>query len=175
MDEKLKELYLAMWRWDEGDAQLIQHFAKVHSFARLIGTCEGLDGQTLYLLETEALLHDIGIIPARKAFGKGSGKYQEKVSDPLVRDMLGSLGFDPAIIERAAYVVSHHHTYDDIDGLDYQILVEADFLVNLFEEDEPREAVLAARDRIFRTETGKKLLEQMFLSAAQTFAKDVRK
>ena len=69
MEDKLKQLYLAMWKWDEGDAQLIQHFAKVHSFARLIGTCEGLDADTLYLLETEALLHDIGIIPARKEFG----------------------------------------------------------------------------------------------------------
>ena len=175
MEDKLKQLYLEMWKWDEGDAQLIQHFAKVHSFARLIGTCEGLDEDTLYLLETEALLHDIGIIPARKEFGKGSGKFQEKVSDPLVRSMLGKLGFDPSIIERAAYLVSHHHTYNGIDGPDYQILVEADFLVNLFEDDEPREAVEAACRNIFKTETGRKLLEQMFLAEQQTFVKDVKK
>ena len=175
MEDKLKQLYLAMWKWDEGDAQLIQHFAKVHSFARLIGTCEGLDADTLYLLETEALLHDIDIIPARKEFGKGSGKFQEKVSDPLVRDMLGKLGFDPAIIDRAAYVVSHHHTYKGIDGPDYQILVEADFLVNLFEKDSPKEAVEAACRNIFKTKTGKELLEQMFLAEPQTFTKPVRK
>lgn len=175
MNEKLKNLYLAMWKWDEGDAQLIQHFAKVHSFAKLIGACEGLDEETMFLLETEALLHDIGIIPARKEFGKGSGKYQEKVSDPLVRQMLGGLGFDTDIIDRAAFVVSHHHTYNTIDGIDYQILVEADFLVNLFEEDEPRTAVEAARDLIFKTETGRKLLEQMFLAEQQAFVKDVKK
>ena len=174
MDDKLRHLYLAMWKWDEGDPQLIQHFAKVHSFARLIGACEGLDEKTLYLLETEALLHDIGIIPARKEFGSGSGKFQEKVSDPLVRDMLGKLGFAQDVIDRAASVVSHHHTYKDIDGLDYQILVEADFLVNLFEEDEPAEAVESVREQIFRTETGKKLLEEMFLARQQTFAKAVR-
>ena len=174
MDDKLRQLYRAMWKWDEGDPQLIQHFAKVHSFARLIGTCEGLDEKTLYLLETEALLHDIGIIPARKEFGSGSGKFQEKVSDPLVRDMLGKLGFAQDVIDRAASVVSHHHTYKDIDGIDYQILVEADFLVNLFEEDEPPEAVESAREQIFRTETGKKLLEEMFLARQQTFAKAVR-
>ena len=144
MNDKLRQLYLAMWKWDEGDAQLIQHFAKVHSFARLIGTCESLDEQTLFLLETEALIHDIGILPARKAFGSGSGKFQEQVSDPLVRGMLGGLGFDPAIIDRAAFVISHHHTYTGIDGIDYQILVEADFLVNLYEEAEPKEAIEAA-------------------------------
>ena len=165
MEDKLKQLYLEMWKWDEGDAQLIQHFAKVHSFARLIGTCEGLDEDTLYLLETEALLHDIGIIPARKEFGQGSGKFQEKVSDPLVRDMLGKLGFDPAIIDRAAYVVSHHHTYEGIEGPDYQILVEA---------DSPKEAVEAACRNIFKTGTGKELLEQMFLKEPPAFVKKVR-
>ena len=97
------------------------------------------------------------------------------MSDPLVRGMLGKLGFDPSIIDRAAYVVSHHHTYNGIDGPDYQILVEADFLVNLFEEDEPREAVEAACRNIFKTETGRKLLEQMFLAEQQTFVKDVKK
>ncbi|MBR0516478.1 MAG: phosphohydrolase, partial [Firmicutes bacterium] len=102
------------------------------------------------------------------------GKYQEKVSDPLVREMLGGLGFDPEIIERAAFVVSHHHTYKDIDGPDYQILVEADFLVNLYEEDEEEEAIVAARDSIFKTETGKKLLDEMFLADRQTFVKEVR-
>ena len=175
MDEKLRQLYLAMWQWDAGDPQLIQHFAKVHSYARLIGSCEGLDEETLYLLEVEALLHDIGIIPARKEFGSGSGKFQEKVSDPLVRDMLGKLGFAQSVIDRAAFVISHHHTYNAIDGIDYQILVEADFLVNLFEEDEPREAVEAVRERVFKTETGKRLLEEMFLAKQQTFAKSVQK
>lgn len=174
MNERLKNLYLAMWQWDAGDPQLIQHFAKVHSFARLIGAGEGLDEETMFLLETEALLHDIGIIPARKAFGSGSGKFQEKVSDPLVREMLSSLGFDPAVVERAAFVVSHHHTYTDIDGIDYQILVEADFLVNLFEEDEPRSAVETVAQKIFKTETGKKLLEAMFLAPQQSQPKAVR-
>ena len=37
--------------------------------------------------------------------------------------------------ERICYLIGHHHTYDKIDGTDYQILVDADFLVNLYEED----------------------------------------
>ena len=48
--------------------------------------------------------------------------------------MLGRLHFDEKIIRRVSYLVGHHHTYDQIDGLDYQILVEADFLVNLYED-----------------------------------------
>ena len=35
------------------------------------------------------------------------------------------------VTERVAYLIGHHHTYDKIEGMDYQILVEADFLVNI--------------------------------------------
>jgi len=51
-----------------------------------------------------------------------------------------------------------HHTYDNIDGLDYQILVEADFLVNLYEDDAGNRAIDKAYKRIFKTETGKKVM-----------------
>lgn len=43
------------------------------------------------------------------------------------------LCFSPKVAERVSYLVGHHHTYDHIDGMDYQILVEVDFLVNFNE------------------------------------------
>jgi hypothetical protein len=61
-----------------------------------------------------------------------------------------------------AYLVGHHHTYDKIDGLDYQILVEADFLVNLFEDNLSKEAAQHAYDSIFKTESGKRICREMF-------------
>ena len=54
------------------------------------------------------------------------------------------------------------HTYHNIDGLDYQILVEADFLVNLFEDNLSKEAALNAYQNIFKTETGKRICKEMF-------------
>lgn len=159
-----EQLYFKMMEWDRGEAGLIQHFAKVHEFAVLIGKAEGLDAKTLEILETAALVHDIGIIPARKLYGNGCGKNQEKVSDGPVREMLGSLGYEQDLIDRVAYLVNHHHTYDIIDGPDYQILVEADFLVNLYEESEPKEACQAVLEKIFKTETGKNILRTMFLA-----------
>ena len=53
-------------------------------------------------------------------------------------------------------------TYTGIDGLDYQILVEADFLVNLFEGNTDTAHIRATYDNIFRTETGKKICREMF-------------
>lgn len=64
--------------------------------------------------------------------------------------------------ERVSFLVGHHHTYTGIDGLDYQILVEADFLVNLFEGNTDTAHIRATYDNIFRTETGKKICREMF-------------
>ena len=47
-------------------------------------------------------------------------------------------------------------------GLDYQILVEADFLVNLYEDGVTKEAVMHAYNKIFRTEHGKRICAEMF-------------
>ena len=76
--------------------------------------------------------------------------------------MLSDLGFDTQTIERVAFLVGHHHTYDAIDGADYRILVEADYLVNLYENGCSESAVLAAREKVFRTRTGTALLNAMF-------------
>ena len=73
-------------------------------------------------------------------------------SAALVHD----IGIRPAV-ERICYLVGHHHTYTDIQGLDYQILVEADFLVNFYESAMPLDAVQGAYDRIFCTQAGKEL------------------
>ena len=48
---------------------------------------------------------------------------------------------------------------------DYQILVEADFLVNLEENGADTEAVRAAKEKIFRTEAGLQLLCSLFRAA----------
>ena len=55
--------------------------------------------------------------------------------------MLQTCGFLEQQIKRISYLVGHHHTYTGIDGIDYQILVEADFLVNLYEDNCKKETI----------------------------------
>ena len=76
--------------------------------------------------------------------------------------MLKDLQYDKTKIERVCYLIGHHHTYDNIEGLDYQILVEADFLVNLYEDDVNRHGIEQAYQQIFRTQTGKEIFNQMY-------------
>ena len=151
-----------MFAFDSGVPARIQHFLKVYAFAKQIGAEEGLDDDTMEILGAAALVHDIGIRIAEEKYGSSIGKYQELEGPAEVEKMLPQAGYSPEVIKRVSYLVGHHHTYTDIDGLDYQILVEADFLVNLFENGMKRTGIWNAYRKIFRTETGKKICRYMF-------------
>ena len=51
---RLDELLYEMTRYDDKDVKRIQHFLKVHEFARLIGLEENLDPYTQEVLEAAA-------------------------------------------------------------------------------------------------------------------------
>lgn len=158
----LNQLYLKMIDYYSGDPKRIQHFVKVHSFAKLIGEYEGLSADEMTMLKAAALVHDIGIKPAEAQYGECGGKLQEQLGQEPAENLLREVGFDENVIARVKYLVGHHHTYANIDGMDYQILVEADFLVNLYEDGCSNTAIAAARNGIFKTKTGKSLLDTMF-------------
>ena len=107
----INELKQEMILYYAGDAKRIQHFLKVHSFSKLIGECEGLVGDTLFILEAAALLHDIGIKPAERLYGSCSGKLQEELGPAPARKMLKNLGLDINIIDRICFLIAHHQTY----------------------------------------------------------------
>ena len=88
-----------------------------------------------------------------------------RTSLPLIdpaREMLDSLEFPADVTDRVCFLVGHHHTYTGIDGMDYQILVEADFLVNLFENETQQAPRREALKRIFKTGCGRTLCRVMF-------------
>lgn len=158
----INKLHFEMIRLYRGDAKRIQHFCKVHSYAKLIAEMEKVDEDTLFILEAAALTHDIGIHLCEEKYNNCNGKLQEKEGPALVKKLLADLDFAEHISERVQYLIAHHHTYDDIDGIDYQILVESDFLVNMYEDELSDEAVASAYKKIFRTDSGKKLCREMF-------------
>lgn len=160
--QQLDDLFMDMIAYYDGDPKRIQHFTKVHSYARLIGIGEELDDASLFILEAAAYTHDIGIRVAEEKYGRCDGKLQEQEGPIIAQKMLSQLGFENYIVERICFLIGHHHTYDNIDGLDYQILVEADFLVNLYEDDAGNRAIDKAYKRVFKTETGKKIFRLMF-------------
>lgn len=158
----IARLLAAMTTFDGGDPRRIQHFIKVHSLARTIALLEGVDPETRFVLEAAALVHDIAICPCEAELGRCDGKIQEQYGPMYARSLLGELKFDPEVTQRVCWLVGHHHTYDHIQALDHQILVEADFLVNLYEDGAAPAAIQTALDKIFRTQTGIRLCRDMF-------------
>jgi HD superfamily phosphodiesterase len=111
-----------------------------------------------------ALLHDIGIHEAEKKYNSTAGNYQQIEGPPLARQILSDLAVPADIIDRVCFITGNHHTYNKIDGLDFQVLVEADFLVNIYEDEMNQEAVESVLGKVFRTETGRNLAKCMYLS-----------
>lgn len=158
----MHRLITAMTEYEKGVPQRVQHLLKVYAFSMAIAGEEGVDGETCRVLEAASILHDIGIRPALEVYGSAAGPYQEELGQEPARKMLAELGYDDALIDRVAYLVGHHHSYAHIDGMDYQILVEADFLVNIFEGGMAREEIDRVRENIFVTAAGKRYLDAMF-------------
>lgn len=158
----INQLHLAMIELYKGDAKRIQHFCKVHSYAKLIAEMEKVDKNCLFTIEAAALTHDIGIHICEEKYGSCNGKLQEKEGPAIAEKLLGELGFDRNVSERVQYLIAHHHTYGNINEMDYQILVEADFLVNIMEEGSSKEAAIKAYQNIFKTSCGKKICREMF-------------
>lgn len=161
--DKINNLMLEMIKFNAGEAKLIQHLLKVYEFSRLIGNMENIDHEEMEILEAAALVHDIAIKKLMEKYGKQNGQLQEEEGPKLAEEMLRDLEFSQNVIDRVSYLVAHHHTYTNIDGMDYQILVEADFLVNLYEKESNLETIQNAYDKIFKTESGRKICSLMFM------------
>lgn len=145
------------------DRRRINHLMKVNTFSNIIGQEEGLSKQEIEILDVASILHDIGIKLSEEKYGSSEGKYQEIEGPSVAENILEKLNYSEEFIDRVKYLIGHHHTYTNIEGLDYQILVEADFLVNLDEDHMSQQAVQSVDEKIFKTVSGRKLLHQLFL------------
>ena len=145
------------------DSKRINHALKVFAFSQIISSREPPDAGMQEIIAYTALLHDIGIQEAERKYASSSGKYQQIEGPPIARQILTDLGIPAPIIDRVCFITGNHHTYTKIDGIDFQIIVEADFLVNIFEDALGREAIESIGIRIFKTEGGKNLLRTMYL------------
>jgi HD superfamily phosphodiesterase len=152
-----------MIRYFTGDVKRINHALKVYSFATLISRESGTNERTHLIISITALLHDIGIVEAEQKYRSSAGNYQEREGPPVARKILQPYSLDEKDCERICFIIGNHHSYQKIDGTDFQILVEADFLVNIFEDGMGSDSVRHIREKIFRTESGTRLLDGMYL------------
>lgn len=162
MDKRIAAVALAMMQRNRGDLRRIEHSLKVYSYAQLLGVSESLEDESLKILELTALLHDIGIHAAEKKYGRSTSHDQEVEGPPLARDILTALGYEPDIVDRVCFIISKHHTFTAVEGFDFQLLVEADFLVNASEDKMSDHQIIHFARNIFRSESGMNCLRLLF-------------
>ena len=135
--------------YSHGNLHDINHFMKVYAYAKMIADGEQLDPDTQKLVEMTALVHDIACPLCRVKYGNTNGKNQEKESAALIAEFFKDSNLPQDFTDRISF-------------LDYQIIIEADYLVNADESHFSGHNIKNMYDKIFKTETGKFLLRSMY-------------
>lgn len=151
-----------MIEYFQTDVKRINHALIVFDFALIIADEQSLDKKTKEIISYTAILHDIGIKKAEKKYNSSIGRYQEIEGPKIARKILSDLNISKEIIDRVCHIIGNHHSYKKIDGIDFQIIVEADILVNIFEDSMSKEAIENIQENIFKTQSGKKLISTMY-------------
>lgn len=159
----ISKILFAACTYNGNDPARNHHLLKVHNYSRIIAAGEQLDAHTRFILETAAALHDIGIHNAERFHGSSSGEYQQLEGPSVAREILKPFDLPSADINRICWLIAHHHVYKPIDNIDHLILLEADFLVNAFEEPYTRQQIEHFYNHIAATKTGKALLRLHYL------------
>ena len=158
----ISQIIEKMIAFSDGNIHDIDHFIRVWTYARTIGELENLDRETQFLLEVAAITHDIACPLCRVKYGNTNGKYQEEEGVPMVKEFLSDTGIAEEVIDRVAFLVGHHHTFSGIDGIDYQILIEADYIANATENGYGQENIVNFMQKIMETEGGKQILKAIY-------------
>lgn len=160
-----ERIALEMKKYFGTDFKRMDHALKVARYAEQILKIEG--GNPLVVLGA-AYLHDIGIHRAEKKHGSSSGHLQEMEGPAIAKEILGKWAVEKEITEEICDIIGHHRSPRDDETLHFQIVYEADWLVNIEEEGllKDRENVEKIVGKVFRTVAGKQLAEQLCLNQA---------
>lgn len=158
----IAELMAQMVQYSDGNVHDIDHLTRVWAYAKTIGHLEQLDEGTLRVLEAAAIVHDIACPLCREKYGHTAGPLQEREGAVLAADFLKDSGLTTAEVERVSFLVGHHHTFIDVDGADWQILLEADYIANAEENNWPTENIRNFLNTFCRTASGERLIRSIF-------------
>ena len=143
--------------------RFINHTLKVLDQAEKIAEGEGIRGDfTRGVIALASIYHDIGIPESLRKYSSMDAPYQEKEGPAVARGLMAKIGVRPDVLERVCFIVGAHHTKPEVDGIDFQIIWEADFIVNIEEKNlvfEKKDLPAAIGENV-STPAGKKLAHE---------------
>ena len=163
MDKALENKMIEkMKKYFDCDKKYIDHALKVLEYAKEILEHENGDNK---IVLPAAIFHDIGIKVCKKKYNSTGGQLQEKEGPPIARKILKELEVDSKIIDEVCDIIASHHSPGEIDTLNFKIIWDADWLVNLGDEYniKDRKKLEKVIDKIFLTRSGKNLGRSIYL------------
>jgi hypothetical protein len=157
----------AMKSYFGDDERRINHAMSVLGFAREI---RGIEGGDEVVVECAAALHDIGIHEAERKHGSSAGNFQEIEGPPIAKGILAELAANAENvlteerIEHIAAIIANHHSARDIDTLEFRIIWDSDWLVNIPDEYDlnDKDKINNIVETVFKTDTGRKIASDIF-------------
>lgn len=145
-------LYSALC-YERGHCRRTQHILKVYALAKLLGEQERIS------TEEQQILHDIAIKYCKDNYDGDAGQEKQKKEAPhLVNSFLQEANYLPSYIPRILELVVKHHDYDAPKDRTLQILMEADLIINCYENCQSSGKIRCIKD-FFQTSSGKKLFD----------------
>jgi len=144
------------------DKKRINHAKNVMRFAEDLLKQEKGDR---HIVIPASILHDIGIKVAEEKYGSSAGRYQEKEGPPIAKAILLKIGFRKEDIGQICEIIAHHHSPGNIHTLNFKLLYDADWLVNLKDgvDIKDRDKLKKLINKVFQTGPGKKLATKLYL------------
>ena len=142
MNTRLSKLLKLKIEYTRGDNRRIHHVLKVHDLAVLIGSLEDVDTEAMTILSAASII-------------------QEEASEGRML-MKRTGGFSEHEIDQVTYLVEHYYDNVSPKNMAQQILAEAELLASIFEYKLSQDAIAKIRKDIFKTTTGRRLLDAMY-------------
>lgn len=153
--DREQALLLDALLYEDGHQRRTEHILKVYGLAKLLAEAESLPREERAVLQAAAILHDIPIKYCKEHCGGDACQENQRRQAPrLVAEFMAKAGYPPQLVSRVLALVEHHHDYGSVGSSLLGLLMEADVLVNCYEETLPPEQV----ERLFHTEAGRRLL-----------------
>ena len=140
----------------------INHTYRVLDYAEEISDIEKGDPD---IIISSAILHDIGIPGCEKKYNSNEGQLQEIEGPPVAREILESLSINKEIIEEVCEIVGCHHSPGEIETMNFKIMWDADWLVNLPDVYDIKDKTKLAEiiNKTFMTKSGLEKAKEIYL------------
>jgi hypothetical protein len=163
MDKELKnEIIKKMITYFDYNSNHINHAYRVLHYAEEIF---GIEKGNPDVVISSAILHDIGIPNCEKKYKSIEGQLQEIEGPPVAREILKSLGIDEEITKEVCEIIGCHHSPGEIDTINFKIMWDADWLVNLPDVYDVKDRVKlqVIISETFMTQAGAKIAKELYL------------